>query len=84
MNKILRKVMEGITEQQEVGGGYELRDKELDQLAAALPILEAALDWAEDTGMCHFCERNDSYRTTQEHGRECPIYEYEHAESNHG
>jgi hypothetical protein len=37
----------------------------------ALSCLESALDWAHDTGECHFCSYDSGLAP---HGEDCPLF----------
>ncbi len=43
---------------------------------AAVALAEAAVDWVDDTGECHFCAYN---RDGQTHDSDCPVEAYEAA-----
>lgn len=47
------------------------RDKLRAKLNQWRPVIEAALAWVEDTGMCHFCGLSDPVQCDHDEG--CPL-----------
>jgi hypothetical protein len=43
---------------------------------AAIQIVQACIDWAEDTGDCHFC---GDWQRKRIHDEDCPVREYTEA-----